>query len=298
MKSHNRAFTEPLLSPNTIEPENFGTCPGTAINPDCLTPASSNIYFTSLDELQWPPLIEQILTVASNELTSLCKRLTEHSYSTDENHIALTSQHPAAGRTTLAMTLTHALTQEHDFHILIIEPPDNATSFLTSVTPKQSFFSNPSQKVSPHIDLIVTPSLVIARNNEIAQLEPRTTWHCLECLFGPLSQRFDLILSDMGPMEKQPLPQMVSLAPFGCLWIHNSSQTPARDIQSDQRWLQKAGIPILGIIENSVPHHLHSQTVSGNITAPNHFVDTAQKQTVPSTHLLRQRSYQKVRSDT
>jgi len=296
--SHNRAFTEPLLHLQSPEQENLGPRPDAAMKSDCMTPASSHIYFTSLNELQWPPLIEQILTIASSELTGLCKRLTEHSYSTDENHIAFTSQHPGEGRTTLAMTLTHALTREHDFHMLIIEPPDNARSFLTSVTPKQHFFSHSSQKVSPHIDLIVTPSLVIARTNEIAHLEPDATWHCLEYLFGPLSQRFDLILSDMGPMQKQPCPQMLSRAPSCCLWIHNSSQTPERDLQPDQQWLQKTGIPILGIVENRIPHHLYSQTVSANISAPNHFLDTAQEQAVPPTHLLRQRSYQKNRFET
>lgn len=297
MTSHNQAFTEQLRHPKTLEHENLGTRPIVAIRSDCLTPASSNIYFTSLDELQWPPLIEQILTVASSELTGLCKRLKEHSYSTDENHIGFTSQHPGEGRTTLAMTLTHALTREHDFHMLIIEPPDNASSFLTSVTPKQNFFSHSSQKVTPHIDLIVTPSLVIARTNEIAHLEPDTAWHCLEYLFGPLSHRFDLILSDMGPMEKQPYPQMLSLTPSCCLWIHNSSQTQQTDLQPDQQWLQKAGIPILGIVENRIPQHLYYQTISGNIAVPNHFLDTAQKHVLPPTHLLRQRSYQKDRSE-
>ena len=140
MTSHNRAFTEPLLHLQSPEQENLGPRPDAAMKSDCMTPASSHIYFTSLNELQWPPLIEQILTIASSELTGLCKRLTEHSYSTDENHIAFTSQHPGEGRTTLAMTLTHALTREHDFHMLIIEPPDNARSCLlyTSPSPRDS----------------------------------------------------------------------------------------------------------------------------------------------------------------
>lgn len=204
---------------------------------------------------QWPAVVKALSRDQSDRFDRFADGLIEAAGASGMKALLFTSVRRAEGRTTVVLTLAHALLSK-DVRAVVVDAdlsgPMLAASLglrieigLEEVVERNAPLSEALVPIGPGLDLLP----LIAAPAHPRSFLSGAGW---SCLLARLRREYDLVLLDGGPIFLGLSAAALHRFVDGAILVRNTELTSSASIERAREVLEAAGAPLLGMAETFV----------------------------------------------